>query len=142
MAKEENTNTEEFRRKLNILVVEDNLAIQRVIEQILASHECHFEMAANGIKAMEVLEKNYYDLILMDLEMPEMNGFETTTRIRAQELITGKHVPILAMTGYHMENGRQKCINAGMDDYLEKPFNITELIETIERLTHKKLSSQ
>jgi CheY-like chemotaxis protein len=131
--------TGDFKVSLNILVVEDNLTIQRVIEQILASYGCHLDTAVNGLKALEALEKNRYDLILMDLEMPELNGFETTSRIRSAELATGEHIPILAMAGYHLENGRQKCMDAGMDDYLEKPFNIAELLETIVRLTHTKL---
>jgi CheY-like chemotaxis protein len=139
MANEGKSDSEALKRKMNILVAEDNLAIQRVIEQILASDECHIEIVPNGVRALEALAKNHYDLILMDLEMPEMNGFETTARIRAMELATGEHIPILAMTGFHLENGRQKCITAGMDDYLEKPFNITELLETIARLTHTKL---
>lgn len=139
MTDKEKNITIEFKHNLNILVVDDNLAIQQIIGLIFESVDCHLMMAINGKKALEALEKDHYDLILMDIQMPEMNGFETTSHIRAMELETGEHIAILAMTSYHLENGRLKCIKAGMDDYLEKPFNITELFETIERLTHIKL---
>ncbi len=124
---------------LNILVVEDNVMIQELIGFILDSADCHLFMAENGRKALEILERNQVDLILMDLEMPEMNGFEATARIRAKEAETGAHIPILAMTGYVLENGREKCMNAGMDDFLVKPFNISDLLNAIERLTDTKL---
>ena len=133
-------NTGESRRCLNILVAEDNLMIQEIIRCIFDSVDCCLNMAVNGKKALEVLGKNNYDLILMDLQMPEMNGFEATACIRAMERETGGHIPILAMTGYPLENGRKNCIDMGMDDYLVKPFDIWELFEIIERLTHIKLN--
>lgn len=132
-------NINEFSSDLNILVAEDNVMIQELIGLILDSADCHLFMAENGRKALEILERNQVDLILMDLEMPEMNGFEATARIRAKETETGAHIPILAMTGYVLENGREKCMNAGMDDFLVKPFNISDLLNAIQRLTDTKL---
>lgn len=138
MTKEEN-GAGEFKSRLKILVVDDNLRIQQIIGWMLESVDCRPVMATNGKKALAALEQDHFDLILMDLQMPEMNGFETTARIRSMELETGGHIPILAITGFHLRNGRQKCIEAGMDDYLEKPFDIAVFFETIERMTHTKL---
>jgi two-component system, sensor histidine kinase and response regulator len=125
---------------LNILVVEDNLMIQEIIELLLQSDNCHLSMVGNGRQALEEVANNFYDLILMDLQMPEMNGYEATARIRAMEKETGEHVPILAMTGHPLENGRKNCMDAGMDDYLVKPFDVADLIAAIERLTRTKIS--
>ncbi len=137
----EKKHTIESKFQLNILIVDDNLIIRQVIGRLLELVDCHYVMVSNGEKALVELEKDHYDLIMMDLQMPEMNGFETTARIRAMERETGEYIPILAMTGFHLENGFKKCINAGMDDYLEKPFNIAELFKIIERLTDTKLDT-
>jgi Response regulator containing CheY-like receiver, AAA-type ATPase, and DNA-binding domains len=132
-------NDDTFRNNLNILVAEDNLMVQQSIELILDSTNCNLFMVENGKLVLEALERNHYDLVLLDLQMPEMDGFETITHIRERECKPDEHIPVLAMTGYYLGNGRQKCINAGMDDYLEKPFMIEDLIEAIERLTHTKV---
>lgn len=138
MINQDQNDTKEFKSSLKILVVDDNLRIQQIIVWMLETADCHLVMATNGKEALATLEKDQFDLVLMDIQMPEMNGFETTARIRSMELETGGHIPILAMTGFHLENGRQKCLDAGMDDLLEKPFGIADLFETIERLTHVK----
>jgi two-component system, sensor histidine kinase and response regulator len=137
---EQNDKGRKYEWGLNILVVDDNLMIQEIIELLLQSDDCHITIVGNGRQAIEELAKDFYDLILMDLQMPEMNGYEATVRIRAMEQETGEHIPILAMTGYPLENGRKNCIIAGMDDYLVKPFDVADLIAAIERLTHTKIS--
>jgi len=137
---EQNDKGRKYGWGLNILVVDDNLMIQEIIELLLQSDDCHITMVGNGRQAIEALAKDFYDLILMDLQMPEMNGYEATVRIRTMEQETGEHIPILAMTGYPLENGRKNCITAGMDDYLVKPFDVADLIAAIERLTHTKIS--
>lgn len=132
-------NTDKSKWGLNILVAEDNLKIQEIIKWVFENTNCALFMAVNGKRVLEELGSSRYDLILMDLHMPEMNGFETMMHIRTMERETGEHIPILAMTGLPLENGRKKCINAGMDDYLVKPFTIKELFEAVERLTHTKI---
>lgn len=109
----------------HILVVEDNVINQKVITAALARFNITPDVAPNGLKALELLEKNRYDLILMDCQMPQLDGYETTQRIRA--LTSGEHVsselPIVALTATNTENEREKCLAAGMNDYLSKPFN-------------------
>ena len=139
MINQDQHDTREFKSRLNILVVDDNPRIQQVIGWMLETAECRPVMAANGLEALAKLAQDHFDLVLMDLQMPELNGFETTARIRGRELATGEHIPILAITGFHLENGRQKCLDSGMDDYLEKPFGLADLLEIIERLTKVKL---
>jgi two-component system, sensor histidine kinase and response regulator len=129
----------ESRDDLKILVVEDNLMICQLIGLILDSFHCRLTLADNGKIALEKLQTSRFDLILMDLYMPEMNGLEATSLIRSMERETGEHIPILAMTGFPLRNGYEYCINAGMDDYLTKPFDITDFLGAIERLTHIKL---
>jgi osomolarity two-component system sensor histidine kinase NIK1 len=122
---------------LHILIVDDNLMIQQMMELVFSDFKnYHLMFASNGKLALEALERNHFDLILMDLHMPVMNGFETTARIRRMEMETGEHIPILAITGYPSENGRGKCLLAGMDDYLPKPFELEELFGAIQRLTY------
>jgi len=74
------------------------------------------------------------DIVLMDVEMPEMDGFQATAIIREKEKVSGKHIPIIAMTAYSMKGDRERCLAAGMDGYVPKPIRYQELIETIQRL--------
>jgi len=108
-----------------ILCVEDNLINQEVMESIVKRKGYKYIPAYNGNEALNILRDNKVDLILMDVQMPELNGFETTKVIRAGEL-DGKHIPIIAMTAYAMLGDKDKCIKVGMDNYISKPFNIEE----------------
>jgi two-component system sensor histidine kinase/response regulator len=122
--------------RLRILLVEDN-AINRVFVVRLLEKSGHaVTLAANGKEALIAFEKQPFDLVLMDVQMPVMDGFETTGRIRENEKMTGKHVPVIAMTAHAMLGDRERCIQAGMDDYLTKPIGPRELNEMLERYFH------
>jgi two-component system sensor histidine kinase/response regulator len=92
------------------------------------------DAVGNGLMAIEVLKRTAYDLILMDVQMPEMDGFEATRAIRKREG-ESKHTPIIAMTAHAMKGDREKCLQAGMDDYISKPIEPQKLFETIEKWT-------
>jgi CheY-like chemotaxis protein len=113
------------------LIVEDNPVNQRLAEVILEKLGCAVDLAANGREALEKLEQNPYDLVFMDCQMPELNGYETTREIRSRDDALGS-VPIVAMTAHALPGDRQRCLNAGMDDYLAKPVK-TEEFEVILR---------
>lgn len=113
-----------------ILCVEDNLINQEVMESLIKRKGYKYISAYNGREALEVLKNNRVDLILMDIQMPELNGFETTKIIREKEL--GKQIPIIAMTAYAMREDKDKCMQANMDDYIMKPFDVEKLYEIIE----------
>lgn len=122
------------RRPLRILVAEDNHLNQKVAMGLLGKLGYHAELAANGIQAVEMARARCYDLVLMDCEMPEMDGLEATREIRRGE--TGdRHVPIIAMTAHAMDGVRQRCLAAGIDDYLSKPVHIDELRKMLARWT-------
>ncbi|HEY0944543.1 MAG TPA: response regulator [Opitutaceae bacterium] len=120
--------------QLRLLVVEDNYVNQKVAARHLEKlgHSC--DVADNGQRALEMLALQQYDLVLMDCQMPVLDGYETTRRIRAGEVINlNPRVPIVALTAYAMESDRQKCLAAGMDDFLAKPIRFEELQAVIER---------
>jgi len=103
----------------------------------MRGHEAR--ITANGIEALAALADERFDLILMDVQMPLMDGFKATAAIREKEKTTGDHIPIIAMTGYAMKGDRQRCLDAGMDAYICKPIRSQELYEIIERtLTLRK----
>lgn len=114
-----------------ILYVEDNLISQEVMESIIKRKGYKYIGAYNGNDALHILKSNKVDLILMDIQMPELDGFETTKIIRNQE-VSGKHIPIIALTAYTMNEDKEKCMDADMDDYLIKPFEVEKLYEIIE----------
>lgn len=116
-----------------VLIVEDNIMNQVVMQKLLKIVKIYSEIAENGEIALEKYKNNEYDLILMDIQMPIMNGYETAKNIREYEKKNNKHIPIIALTAYAMQSDREKCIDAGMDDYMSKPVIKNELFETIEK---------
>lgn len=118
---------------LSILVVEDSEVNQLVIVNLLRAWGHQVAVANNGVEALELLEKDSYDLILMDILMPTMDGLETTRSIRKREEGTGHHIPIIALTAYAIYGDREKFLAAGMDDYLAKPVRMEELYQALER---------
>ncbi len=117
---------------LNILVAEDNVINQKLSVRVLEKMGFNPDVAGNGEEVLEAFAHKDYDLILMDVQMPEMDGIEATKKIRT-EINKGKEVVILALTAAAMEEDRQKCIQAGMDDYISKPINFEKLHEVIEK---------
>lgn len=118
---------------LRILVVEDNPINQRLVTAFLEEAGHTPILAANGREALAALEWETFDVILMDIQMPGMDGFQTTSAIRAREAAASSHLPILAMTAHATREDRDRCLAAGMDGYITKPMRFEELIELVER---------
>jgi CheY-like chemotaxis protein len=118
---------------LRVLLVEDNPANQKLAAYILQDRGHLVEMAGDGQEALYLTEQNRYDVILMDVQMPEMGGLEATAAIRKRD-DGGKRVPIIAMTAYAMKSDRDRCLATGMDGYLSKPVNAQEMIGLVESL--------
>jgi two-component system sensor histidine kinase/response regulator len=114
-----------------VLIVEDNLVNQKVVIGLLKKLACRFEVAASGKEALVKIAALSYDLVFMDCEMPEMDGYEATRRIRNGEG-TGRHLPIVAMTAHALAGDREKCLAAGMDDYVTKPLHVATLSKALE----------
>ncbi len=121
-------------RPLRILLAEDSLVNQKLAVGILKKRGHSVVVANHGREAIAALEADEFDLVLMDVQMPEMDGYEATAAVRAKELQTGKHLPIIAMTAHAMKGDRERCLEAGMDDYVAKPVRAQQLFETIESL--------
>ena len=120
-------------KEWRILVAEDNRTNQMVAAGMLAMHGCTCEFAANGREALEAARSRDFDLILMDCSMPEMDGYEATAQIRADEQDAGRRTPIVAMTANTQKGDAEKCIASGMDDYLAKPITLVELRQKLEK---------
>ena len=117
---------------LRILLAEDNRVNQRLAVGLLEKRGHAVVVAADGKQALAALEREPFDLMFMDVQMPEMGGFEATARIRDQEQKTGKHLPIIAMTAHAMKGDRERCLASGMDGYVSKPILAAELFRAID----------
>ncbi|SDH60882.1 ATP-binding protein [Propionivibrio dicarboxylicus] len=115
----------------NILVAEDNKINQRLISAMLSRSAHTVTLVGTGNEVLAQLAKAHFDVILMDLQMPELDGLETTQRIRAEEAASGKHQPIIALTADALVGDKERCIAAGMDGYVAKPFSRQELLQTL-----------
>jgi signal transduction histidine kinase/CheY-like chemotaxis protein len=120
---------------LRILLAEDNEVNQRLAVRLLEKQGHSVAVARNGLEALAAIEREAFDLVLMDVQMPEMGGFEATRALRLRERETGRRVPIVAMTAHAMMGDRERCIEAGMDGYVSKPVHMQQLCEEIERVT-------
>ncbi|MEO5358164.1 MAG: response regulator [Nitrospirae bacterium YQR-1] len=116
---------------LRILLVDDNLTNRVVAKGIMKKHGYSITEAEDGQKAVALLSEGLFDIVLMDVQMPVMDGFEATRIIKATE--STRHIPVIAMTAHAMKEDRQRCLDAGMDDYITKPIRAAELVEMIER---------
>jgi len=120
-------------KKANILVAEDNIVNQRLVKELLLRKNYSVTIVENGLKIFDILEQSNYDIILMDIQMPVMDGLEATAIIREIEKGTGKHIPIIGITAYAVKADKEKCLSAGMDDYLAKPFIKEEFYNIIDK---------
>jgi PAS domain S-box-containing protein len=120
-----------FGRRVSVLVAEDNVVNRALIVRLLEKEGCEVSVVGNGHQAVEEMQRRDIDLVLMDLEMPEMGGLEATRRIREREKQTGKHVPIVALTAHVLAGDRRRCLDAGMDAYVPKPIRPNVLLATI-----------
>jgi CheY-like chemotaxis protein len=125
-------------RPLNVLLAEDNVVNQRVAVGLLTRRGHRAVVASNGREAIEALGREAFDVVLMDVQMPEMDGLEATAAIRRAEAGTGRHVRIVAMTAHAMAGDRDRCFSAGMDGYLSKPIDQAILYATIENDTAER----
>jgi CheY-like chemotaxis protein len=124
----------ETRRKLDLLLAEDNLVNQTLATRLLTKLGHKVTLAKNGLEAVAHWQSGQFDAILMDVDMPEMNGYEATEKIRELEQLTGRHIPIVAMTAHAMQGVREECISHGMDGYLTKPINTEALLNELDDL--------
>ena len=128
----------EGHQKLRILLAEDNAINQTLAARLIEKRGHAVTVVGSGREALEALEKSTFDAVLMDVQMPEMDGFEATAEIRKAEKTTGAHIPIIAMTAYAMRGDRERCMSAGMDGYVSKPIQPDELLRAI--YAHMRLS--
>jgi signal transduction histidine kinase/CheY-like chemotaxis protein/tetratricopeptide (TPR) repeat protein len=126
------TPVEERRQARRILLAEDGLVNQQVARELLQSRGHQVVVVSNGREAIEAVQRESFDLVLMDVQMPEMDGFEATAAIRQREQTTGGHLQIIAMTAHALKGDRERCLKAGMDDYLSKPIQAKTLYEMVE----------
>ncbi len=121
--------------RLRILIAEDNIINQKIAARALEQWGHSVDVVSNGREALAKLEQQNFDLVLMDLQMPELDGFETTRTIREREQATGRHMPIIAVTAHAMHGDSERCLEAGMDSYVSKPLQPRELLTEIHALT-------
>jgi two-component system, sensor histidine kinase and response regulator len=127
-------------RGLRILVAEDNEFNQELVVKLLKKQGHVAVLADNGKAALDAWERAPFDLILMDVQMPGMDGFAVTQAIRAKEKVTNTHVPIIALTAHAMKGDRERCLEAGMDSYVSKPIQAAQLLAEIDRLIPTDIS--
>jgi two-component system sensor histidine kinase/response regulator len=117
------------------LMAEDNRVNQLVAQAVLKIDGHQVTVVENGADAVAAAKASAFDVILMDVQMPVMNGFDATAAIRAHELSTGEHIAIVAMTAHAMQGDRERCLDAGMDDYVTKPLVRAELRRALSAVT-------
>jgi signal transduction histidine kinase/CheY-like chemotaxis protein/ligand-binding sensor domain-containing protein len=129
---------------LHVLLAEDNAVNQRLAVRLLEKRGHHVVVASNGREALEAIEKENFDLALMDVQMPEMDGFEATAAVRQREHSSETHLPIIALTAHAMKGDRERCLAAGMDGYLAKPIHPEELDHVLTKFgqRHKNPRSE
>ncbi|MDW8800358.1 PAS domain S-box protein [Clostridium sp. A1-XYC3] len=134
---EESFTTHNSAKGLNILLVEDDYVSQLTIKLMCKQNNWNVEVSDNGKKALEMMEKVQYDLVLMDIQLPEISGFDLTRIIREKEKLTDTHLPIIATTAYAMGEDKEKSLSSGMDDFIGKPIDMEKLQEIVEKWSKK-----
>lgn len=126
-------NAKNEKLSVNVLLAEDDPLSQEIIAEMLESIGCKVDVVTNGKELLDSMNRASYNLVLMNCQMPVINGLQATAEIRHREKSTGKRIPIIALTANAMSGYKQKCLDAGMDDYLSKPFNQEQLSEKLFR---------
>src|SRR5262245_53265401 len=116
-----------------VLLAEDNLVNRQIVLELLQTRGHSVKLAGTGMEVLQALERDPFDVILMDVQMPDMDGFEAAAAIRTREKQIGGHIPIIAITGLATNSDRRKCLDAGMDGYLGKPIRAQELFTVVEQ---------
>jgi signal transduction histidine kinase/DNA-binding response OmpR family regulator len=129
----------EQKGRLHILLAEDNRVNQAVVRGVLGKRGHRIEIANDGREALEKIKNGTFDLVLMDVQMPELGGFEATGLLREMEKTTGGHIHIIAMTAHALKGDRERCLAAGMDGYISKPFHIEDFLKEIESVPQLQL---
>ena len=132
----------ETRHRTRILLAEDNTVNQTLALRLLEKRGYAVSVVGDGQAAISALEKVSFDIVLMDIQMPGMDGFEATAKIREMEKLSGEHTPIIAMTAHALKGDRERCMAAGMDGYVSKPIRTSELFSAIEAQLASKPSAQ
>jgi two-component system sensor histidine kinase/response regulator len=122
----------QLEKPLRILLAEDVAINRRLIQTLLTKKGCEVVAVPNGTEVLKTLETDSFDIILMDVQMPLMGGLEATKSIRKKEKESGRHTPIIALTGYSLLEDIEKCYHAGMDNYISKPIKFAELKEILD----------
>ena len=131
----------EHRRRLKILLAEDNRVNQILAQRLLEKRGHTVAVAATGKRALELLDNQHFDLVLMDVELPDMSGLDGVRTIRGRERATGDRIPIIAMTAHALPGDRERCVQAGMDGYVSKPLQTKQLFAAIESLLPNTIDS-
>ena len=127
---------------LRVLLAEDNLVNQRLAVRLLEKRGHRVVVAGTGLEALKALEKETFDLVLMDVQMPEMDGLEATEAIRQKERGTSHHQAVVALTAHAMKGDREKCLAGGMDGYLTKPIRPQELDQLLEIYVARRMETR
>ena len=130
--------SQESRDQSRVLLAEDNAVNQKLAVRLLEKRGYIVSVAGDGRQVLATLEKEEFDVVLMDIQMPEMDGFEATAAIREREQFTGRHLPIVAMTAHSLAADERRCLAAGMDAYVSKPIRTSEFFATIEKVLGKR----
>ena len=127
---------------LRVLLVEDNVVNQKVAAAVLKKRGHQVTVATNGLEGLKAVSSATFDVVLMDIQMPVMNGWDATAAIRARERLTGMHLPIIAMTAHAMQEDIDRCLAAGMDGYVSKPFQLDVLVKELDRVLEMRTAAQ
>lgn len=123
--------------QVDVIVCDDNPINQKVMSLSLDKYVKSITLASNGQECVDILQKNQYDIVLMDIQMPVLDGYGATQKIRSHEMTTGKHIPIIAVTANTLAGDRQHCLSVGMDAYVSKPFQLDDVLEKMRDLVTK-----
>ncbi|AFM39704.1 CheY-like receiver domain-containing protein [Desulfosporosinus acidiphilus SJ4] len=132
-----NTDNNRQKKPLKLLIVEDDEINRMVMEKIAIRKGWEVLLAENGEVAVDIYQKLEFEVIIMDCQMPILDGFKATRAIRQLESNSGTHIPIIALTANTLEGDREKCLNAGMDDYLTKPIETNDFYTIVEKWSNK-----